>query len=64
LRIDWKAEDVEVEVDGIAEVWDMVVIFICWEGVELMGSQDDWQIWAFNVQHVSERSYDLVNNAT
>ena len=32
FRIDWKFEEAEAEVDGIAEVWDMVVILICWEG--------------------------------
>jgi len=42
LRIDWKVEEADAEadaeVDGIAEVWDMVVILICWERMVLMGS--------------------------
>lgn len=37
MIIAWKVEEAEAEaeVDGIAEVWDMVVILICWEGVIL-----------------------------
>jgi hypothetical protein len=38
LRIVWKDEEGEAEDDAIAEVWDMVVILISWEGVVLMGS--------------------------